>query len=71
MRRDRGGAVLRLSTCEWCGNPMYKSRSHARFCSNRCRTAYCRYMKYQRAPMWVVDREELRQMSFKLNGVQI
>lgn len=32
-------------TCKQCGNEFISSRSHAEFCSNKCRAAYSRALK--------------------------
>lgn len=61
-----------IPTCEHCGNPMPTlARSHARYCSNRCRTAACRARnpipaELRSRPRWV--RYSARKVPLRLDA---
>ena len=74
LERDRGGAVIRVHTCEWCGKPFYASRRHARFHSVACRVAYHRFMQHKGQPFWERANEEIgnrKQLKIFVNGVEL
>lgn len=71
MHRRAGVAYKHLLTCEWCGQPFYAHRKDARFDSGKCRTAYCRFMKHARTPLWVSEGYDRFQFRLKINGVEI
>jgi len=74
MKRDRGGAVMRMRACKWCGKPFMSSRSHAKCCSVKCRVALHRFNKLSDMPYWekvnscVGSRKQLQLFH---NGVEI
>jgi len=73
MKRGRAGVAYKhINTCCWCGGGFYSHRIDAKFCKPKCRTAHCRFMKHNRAPMWeTFEQSNTRQLSFVLNGERI
>jgi hypothetical protein len=67
---DRVGAFRWVMACEWCGSAFWCGRSHARFCSGKCRVANHRFLSVARAGRWQ-ENNPARQLSFVLNGGEL